>query len=90
MEGLFFCAMFRMDDETQLDNNLIYLFLIHVSYADLLRVSAVHRNASIKKYWLQFLSVENSDEIPIYTEFCTTTNFIGERGGFISKTTCVF
>lgn len=70
-----------MDDETQLDSNLIYLFLIHVSYADLLRFSAVHRNVSIEKYWLQFLSLENSDEVPIYTELCTTIDFRGERRG---------
>lgn len=72
-----------MHDETQVDNNLIYLFLIHVSYADLLRFSAIHRNLSVEKHWLQFLSLENSDEIPVYTEFFTTMNFIVERGGFI-------
>lgn len=79
-----------MDDETQLDNNLIYLFLIHASYADLLRFSAIHRNLSVEKHWLQFLSLENSDEISVYIEFCTTMNFIVDRGGFISKTKCVY
>lgn len=49
MGGLFFCAVFSMDDESQLHNNLINLFLIHVSYADLFL--DVHRNVSIERHW---------------------------------------
>lgn len=75
-----------MDDETQLHSHLIYLFLIHVNFADLLRFFPnVYAEMCVVKHWLQFLSSFYSDKISIYTEFCTAIRFIGERGGFISK-----